>query len=243
MCFHTAQIKTVNKLEKRYQVKLTTPEVREKFDTPRYHINGFAHPSLLVIPQEAPTVIAPGLWGIIPKTKKSSQINAYYKDAMRFGGGLNAQSEKLYDHFIYKQSSLTNRCLIPVTGFFEPHEYRSKKYPIHIKRQDNDVLSLAGLYTLIDGIITFTILTKTASPLFAKIHNKKKRQPLLLPQDLEGAWLNPELNKKDLKALIEVNYPENELQTFTVSRDLFSPKVNSDTPHILNQVSYDGVAI
>lgn len=243
MCFHTSQTKKVIELENRYDATITKDDAREVYDIPRYHLNGFAHPDMLIIPQEGSSVLAPALWGIVPNNKKQEQIRDYYKEAVRYGGGLNAQSEKLFNHFIYKHSALTRRCIIPVTGFFEPHEYKSKKYPFHIKHKDNDVLSLAGLYTIIDSVVTFTILTKKASPLFAKIHNKKNRQPIILNRDFEQDWLKDDLNENGVKELINLNYNEDLLSAFTVSRDLFSPSINSDIPSIIDEVKYEGVII
>lgn len=243
MCFHTSQTKKVTQLEKRFKVAISKKVDSKPFDTPRYHINGFSHPKMLLIPQEGPTVLAPAIWGIAPENKKPEELQEYYKEAVRFGGGLNAQSEKLFDHFIYKKAALTRRCLIPVTGFFEPHEFKGKKYPFHIKQKDNDVLSLAGLYTIVGNQVTFTILTKTASPLFAKIHNKKKRQPIILQQEYEQAWLKNDLNKSDVEELIHTQYPEDNISAYAISRELFSPQINSDEPYILEKVKYEGVEV
>ncbi len=243
MCFHTSQTKKVVELENRYNVSLSDDDARDAYDIPRYHINGFSHPDMLIIPQEEPSVLAPSLWGIVPGNKKPEQLSAYYKEAVKYGGGLNAQSEKLFDHFIYKHSALTRRCIVPVTGFFEPHEYKSKKYPFHIKQKDNEVLSLAGLYTLVGDVVTFTILTKKASPLFAKIHNKKNRQPIILQKEFEQDWLKDDLNQNGIKELINLNFNEEELNTYTVSRDLFQIKVNTDTESIIDEVKYEGVVI
>lgn len=243
MCFHTSQTKKVIELENRYDVSLTKDDAREAYDIPRYHLNGFSHPDMLIIPQEGPSALAPALWGIVPGNKKPEQLSDYYKEAVRYGGGLNAQSEKLFNHFIYKHSALTRRCIIPVTGFFEPHEYKGKKYPFHIKNKYNDVLSLAGLYTIIGDVVTFTILTKKASPLFAKIHNKKNRQPVILQKDFEQDWLKDDLNENGINELINLNYNEEVLDTYTVSRDLFSPRINSDTESIIDEVKYEGVII
>lgn len=243
MCFHTSQTKKVVELENRYNASLTDSDARDAYDVPRYHLNGFSHPDMLIIPQEEPSVLAPSLWGIVPGNKKPEQLSDYYKEAVKYGGGLNAQSEKLFDHFIYKHSALTRRCIIPVTGFFEPHEYKSKKYPFHIKHKEDDVLSLAGLYTLVGDVITFTILTKQASPLFAKIHNKKNRQPIILQKDFEQDWLKDDLNENGIKELMNLNFNEEELSAYTVSQDLFSPKVNSDIPTIIDEVKFEGVVI
>tara|TARA_R110002033_G_scaffold152401_1_gene189056 strand:+ start:1112 stop:1843 length:732 start_codon:yes stop_codon:yes gene_type:complete len=243
MCFHTSQTKKVIELENRYNASLSDADARDTYDIPRYHLNGFSHPDMLIIPQEEPSVLAPSFWGIVPDNKKPEQLSDYYKEAVKYGGGLNAQSEKLFNHFIYKHSALTRRCIVPVTGFFEPHEYKSKKYPFHIKQKDNDVLSLAGLYTLVGSVVTFTILTKKASPLFAKIHNKKNRQPIILQKDFEQDWLKDDLNEKGIKELMNLNYNEDELSAYTVSRDLFQIKIDTNTESIIDEVLYDGVVI
>lgn len=243
MCFHTSQTKKVIELQERFNASLQKPEAINLFDRPAYHLNGFAHPTMLIIPQEEPTVLIPAKWGIVPSNKKRADLEAYYKEAVKYGGGLNAQSEKLFDHFIYKQAAHTRRCLIPVTGFFEPHEAKGKKFPFYISRKDNAAFALAGIYTLIEGIPNFTILTKAASPLFEKIHNNKKRQPVFLPQSLEQKWLEDDCSQSDLLEIIHAPYSEEEFYPYTVSKDLFSPKVDSNVKTILNQEHYDPVTI
>lgn len=243
MCFHTSQTKKVTKLENRFKVSLHDDDARDTYDIPSFHLNGFVHPNMLIIPQEEPAALVEGKWGIVPQNKKPEEVDAYYKEAVRYGGGLNAQSEKLFNHFIYKHAAHSRRCLIPVTGFFEPHEEKGKKYPIYISRQDNDAFALAGIYTLIDGMPTFSILTKAASPLFEKIHNKRKRQPILIPTKNEQDWLANNLNDKDIQHLINSQYPEQELNPYTVSKDLFSPKIHSDVKSILDKVDYENVSI
>ncbi len=244
MCFHTSQTKKVVELENRFKVSLHDDELREAYDNnPFYHLNGFAHPDLLIIPQEEPSVLVPGKWGIVPQNKTIAQLDSYYKEAVKFGGGLNAQAEKLFNHFIYKPAATSRRCLIPVTGFFEPHEHQGKKYPFYISRKDKEAFALAGIYTLIEGLPTFSILTKTASPLFAKIHNQKKRQPVLISPYHEQDWLDDHLNENQIQELIHLNYPEGELNPYTVSKDLFSPKINSDIPEITEHIGYEGVGL
>ncbi len=238
MCFHTSQTKKVLELENRFKVSLHDDDARDAYDIPSYHLNGFAHPEMLFIPQEEPSVLGIGVWGIAPSNTSISNLKDYYKKAVTFGGGLNAQSEKLFNHFIYKTSATTKRCIIPVTGFFEPHEYSGKKYPYHIKRKDDDVFGLAGLYTSIDEYFTFTILTKQASPLFAEIHNKRERQPILLSKDIESDWLSDNLGEDDIKELINTPYNESELDTYTVSKDLFKAREYTNVETITRKVDY-----
>lgn len=239
MCFHTSYAKPIKKVEQQFKVKISDPKLIPLFEEPQYHLNGFAHPNMLVIPQERRDLLAPGVWGIAPSNTPPDNIKAYHKEALRYGGGLNAQSEKLFQHFIYKQSALIRRCIIPVSGFFEPHEFQKKKYPFYIHRKNEAMLPLAGLYTVIGTYITFTILTKAASPLFERIHNLKKRQPVILSDSTVDDWLNSELTASDIKALIQTPFPETDLEVYTVSKDLFSPKMDSNVKSITDRVVYE----
>ena len=104
-------------------------------------------------------------------------------------------------------------------------------------------MSLAGIYTVIGTFITFTILTKKASPLFERIHNTKKRQPVILSQDDSHNWLSVDLSENDITDIINITYPEDTLSAYSVSKDLFSPKVDSDVNSILEEIKYEGVSV
>lgn len=243
MCFHTSQIQPVKQLEQHYQVKLSDENQRDLFNTPRYHINGFSHAQLLIIPQEKPEVLAAATWGIAPEHKKVNELQAYYKAAVKFGGGLNARAEKGFDHFLYKKSVFSKRCIIPVSAFFEPHEHNKTKYPFVFKPKSSDFLSLAGIYTRIENVVSFSIFTHEASPLFAKIHNKKNRQPVILHKSVEKKWLSSDLQKQEMQHILQTHFNEDELEYHPVSKDLFQPKINSDVEGILNRVAYKELII
>jgi putative SOS response-associated peptidase YedK len=198
---------------------------------------------MLVIPQEKANVLAPGVWGIVPSNKNGSEIKDYYKEAVKYGGGLNAQSEKLFSHYLYREAAMSKRCIIPVSGFFEPHDHLKKKYPFYISQKEKKPLALAGIYSVIDTYITFTILTKPASPLFSKIHNLKKRQPVILNDDVIDNWLLPELSQDDIKELVNNNYPESKLEAYSISKDLFSSKIDSNVETIINKQVYPELEI
>jgi putative SOS response-associated peptidase YedK len=99
-------------------------------------------------------------------------------------------------------------------------------------------LALAGIYSVIDTYVTFTIITKAASQLFEKIHNLKKRQPVILGEEHINHWLSHELKQDDIKNIIYTNYSEYKLEAYTVSKDLFSPKVDSNLERIVEEVKY-----
>lgn len=238
MCFHTSTTHKTKRLEEHFKVRIADDSFRSYFDKPTYHHNGFSHPNMLVIPQEKNDLIAPGGWGIVPNNKTKDEIKPYYKEAVKYGGGLNARSEKVFEHFIYRESIMEKRCVIPVSGFFEPHDYKGKKYPFYFKDKSDQPLALAGLYTVIDTFITFTILTKEASPLFAKIHNKKNRQPVILDSEMTDNWLSSNLAETEVTDVLKFSYPENLLDVYSISKDLFSPKVDSNTKEILNKKEF-----
>lgn len=243
MCFHISTIHKTKKLENFYGVKLSDESNRDYFDKPNYHLNGFSHPNMLVIPQQKSDVLAPAVWGIVPNGKSKNDIKPYFKESVKYGSGLNARSEKVFQHFIYRESIMNKRCVIPVSGFFEPHDQNGKKYPFYITSKSKEPIALAGLYTVIDTYITFTILTKDASPLFEKIHNKKKRQPVILDSENTHNWLSADLHESDIQELLHVDYPENKLDAYSVSKDLFSPKVDSNVKEILSSVIYEELGL
>ena len=238
MCYQTQQLRSVKDLELKYKVSLSNPAYRDLFSQPGYHLNGFNHPNMLIIPQQKPQVLAPGIWGIVPPHKLAEDIRAYYKESIRYGAGLNAKSEKLFNHFIYRQVALTQRCIIPVTGFFEPHTHLKKKYPVFIHRKDDAVFSLAGIYTIIGRQVTFSILTKPANPFFAAIHNEKNRQPVILGVENETLWLSQSLDEAAIESIVKSSYPTNDLEAYTISKDLYRRNIDSNNPSISTQVRY-----
>lgn len=239
MCYHTSQTKTTSQLEGRFKVKRDPEFGIGETDFTFYHSNGFAHQNLLMIPQEEPSLLTPAMWGIMPSDQAGANHKQYYKESIRFGSGLNARSEKLFDHFIYKRSALSRRCIIPIDGFFEPHEHLKKKYPYFITRQDRESFGLAGIYNRSpDGYVTMAILTREASPFFADIHNVKKRQPVILHGIAEQTWLDPDLEQEDVRELLETAYPDEKLEGYPVSKDLYKSKIDSDHAEILSRYYY-----
>ena len=66
----------------------------------------------------------------------------------------------------------------------------------------------------------------------------RKRQPVILTKEFEQEWLKDSLTEIEVKELITPTYPENDLEAYTVSKDLFNPRIDSDTPTILDKVTY-----
>ncbi|MFD2790704.1 hypothetical protein KCTC52924_02773 [Arenibacter antarcticus] len=240
MCFGTRVTSSVKELQKFYNVSKLIGKTAVNNNLVYHHANGWAHPLMWIIPQESSKHITPSMWGIMPPTDMGADYQNYYKEAARFGAGLNARSEKLFDHYIYKNSAFTKRCIIPVDGFFEPHTApKNFKIPFYFERKNKTLISLAGLYTTTrDGFNTFTILTKEATPLFKKIHNTKNRRPVILNDEDVEVWLSSDLSQNDILSVMHEDMDDAVLHAYPISKDLYSPKVDSNRPDIIDEVPY-----
>lgn len=241
MCYKSSLIVDIQFLEDRYRVKRNPKLKKGVSEFQSYHFNGFAHPNMLIIPQQRPEVITDAFWGIMPKDGQIENRGAYYKKSARFGAGLNARCEKAFDHFLYKNSIYEKRCLVPLSGFFEPHHGPDgESYLFYFKDREDGILSVAGLYSITaDGGVTYALLTKPASPLFERIHNTKKRQIMLLDREREGEWLNPDLSEKHIRDIFDFRYDDSSLETFPVDKQINSNKFHLDNEEVIKPSSYE----
>ncbi|MDH7444667.1 SOS response-associated peptidase [Aquimarina sp. 2201CG14-23] len=247
MCYEASQARKVKRLEEHYGVRRSEKFEISDTDFIAYHLRGLDHPEMLVIPQESKEELHPMIWGIMPSYKNGFQLNDYYQQGKNNVYSLNAQSEKIFTYDTYKDSILIKRCIIPVTGFFEPHSFMNTTYPFYFTDKVDGILSIAGIYTeSADGMVrTFTMLTKKASNLFSTIHNKDPRghrQVVLLNKDLQKEWLRCDLNKEHITELINLAYDDSTLEYYPVSRNLYSPKIESNSEYIIQKADYPELA-
>jgi putative SOS response-associated peptidase YedK len=121
------------------------------------------------------------------------------------------------------------RCLVLACGFYEWHVLPDgyTKQPYLIQLADQDSFAMAGLWdrSRADGVEvrSFTIITLPASPLMAKIHNAKKREPAIRARADCERWLSgpPEAARTALKP-----YPDELYVCYPVSKRVNSPKNN-----------------
>ncbi len=250
MCYSIEQRKPLKELEFRFKVTTNIrPEVvQEKLQF--YHANGFAHPKVLVIPQENSKFMTALMWGLIPHWESGDNHKDYYKKTIKYGSGLNAKSEKLFSSNMYSGSALKRRCIVPLSGLHEPHHTDVVvkgsvfKVPFRFARKDDELMNVAGIYDFTsDGLPTFSILTKAATPLFSKIHNKKNRRPVILKDADINTWLDNATAQDQLQELIKDDMPDEDLTAYPIHRDLYRTKIDSNRPDILEKVDYKEVAI
>ncbi|HEY1047930.1 MAG TPA: SOS response-associated peptidase [Bacteroidia bacterium] len=184
MCFHSKQTKKAIELEHRFRAKFDRPETY----TPSL-FNGFQFPLTPVVASDDPEHIRMFNWGLIPTWAKDKDFRK---------NTLNARIETIAEKPSFR-SYTQQRCLVLADGFYEWQwldEQGKKKQKYEITLPGNEAFAFAGLWSewtdrsTGECLHTYTILTTEADELMAKIHNSKKRMPVILHPDNEMEWLN-----------------------------------------------------
>ncbi|HEX4887731.1 MAG TPA: SOS response-associated peptidase, partial [Luteibaculaceae bacterium] len=165
-------------------------------------IKAFNHPALPVIVSHTETPVHHMNWGLIPPWAHSlTQARELQKMT------LNAKIETARTKPAFKQC-LEQRCVLPVTAFFEWQTQGKTKIPYQIVPSKWAVFLLAGLYhewqSSIDGsgIKSFTLLTTEANDLMADIHNTKKRMPVIIEEHQLSDWLGVDQPAVEIESFI-----------------------------------------
>ena len=208
----------------------------EPIDLPVYYfVSGFSHPLLPVISQGGLHICQ---WGLVPVWTKDTA----FADSIR-SKTLNAKGETVFEKPSFRGSIVSKRCLLPVSGFFEWREVNKVKVPYFIKLREPDIFSLGCICdSWTDrqtGEVrdTFSIITTAANPLMEKIHNVKKRMPLIIGRDDEAAWVDPGLGAPGIRKLIKP-FDEGSMHAYTVSRLVNNPRNERNVSAALEEVAY-----
>ena len=239
MCFTVAIVRK-GKLETAESYYRNLPVVKQNdFPLPEipYHYlaSGFAHPRLAIVRADGVFLHE---WGLIPSWVKDTETATAISSKT-----LNAMGETVFEKPSFRKSIPTQRCLLPVSGFYEWRELNGLKYPYFVFTVGSEIFSLGSIYdTWVDMNTgekrnTFSIVTTAANPFMEKIHNLKKRMPLILSPEDEMKWLDPGLKTERIKGLIKP-YPETKMTAFTISRSAGNSRINRDIPEIMEKVEY-----
>lgn len=203
---------------------------------PIYYVNAFTKPFYPVITNDLPNKIQWFQWGLIPYFCRSEQAAKSIVQKT-----VNARSETVFSRPAFKSAALYQRCIVPVTGFLEWHDQNGKKYPFFVSEPDQKPFFLAGIWNRWTNpenqkvIATFSILTTEANDFLAKIHNLKKRMPVILSQKNAKLWLDKTATVEQLKAIL-VPYV-GQLVAWPIAK--INPRQNNnDRPDILRPYHY-----
>ncbi|ABK99477.1 SOS response-associated peptidase [Pelobacter propionicus] len=159
-------------------------------------------------------------WGLIP---------SWSTDPSKGASLINARSETVAEKPSFRHAIKKNRCIIPVSGFFEWSHAGTEKHPHFICLADKSVMALAGIWEhwkSPDGTVleTFSILTTSANKLISGLH---ERMPVILQPDTYGLWLDRNLQDPHHLEHLYAPFPD-ELMTYYMVPDLVNnPRFDS----------------
>lgn len=186
---------------------------RQMSGEPMFMVSGFDHPLLWCIYREQELVIEKMSWGLIPSWNKD------LKEALKMRNmTLNARGETLFEKKSFREAVKSNRCLLPITGFYEYQHMKGKNYPYFIDWSDESLRLLGCIYDVWTNPATgqlektFSIVTTKGNPLMSTIHNNpdlnEPRMPLVLSGDDLLTWLNPSATESEILSLIKPSSDE-----------------------------------
>ncbi len=234
MCF-TIEVHLSRKaIEKRFSVDASA---LHDFDY-RYFYRAFSNPLIPVITQKDSSRVQLMQWGLIPawagEFEKAHQIRK---------GTYNARSETLHEKPSFREPLRSGRCLVISHGFFEWQLVNGVKVPWYIRLKNSTPFAFAGLHDSWQDpdngelFHTFSIITTLANPLMEKIHNTKKRMPVILNPANEHEWISGELSLYKAKKLLNP-LDEGELHAHTVSPLLSKADAQPADPIIIKPYEY-----
>lgn len=197
--------------------------------------DGFSYTNSVIIRKvlnEVDIEIVAAHWEFIPEWVNDMEaVKAARKQGIPW---LNATSEKLLESKMFRNAALKRRCLVLATHFFEWRHYKpdgSKKelaYPYLIEMKNSNYFYMAGIWQPWTDKITgetfdsFAIVTTKANALMQLVHNKKKRMPTILTEDLAYEWIMEDLSEERIQQIASFQFPGEDMHAYTIQKDFKS---------------------
>jgi len=187
---------------------------------PHYNISPTMAASV-VVNRDGVRVVEIMKWGLVAKGAKDTNSVFRYKT-------YNTPSEKILSKHSRETAVRQSRCLVPVNGYYEITKTEGGKRAYYVERKDRALFALAGIYSSWqdpEGTVhgTYSVLTAEAS---SDVSSVSGRMPLIIHQDDEAEWLDP--NVSDTNSLYGMirSYPKDSLQVHEVGLEVDSKKAN-----------------
>lgn len=161
-------------------------------------------------------------WGLIPSWSKDASIASHT---------INARCETVAEKPSFRHAIKYNRCIIPISGFYEWTHSGGKKTPHYIYLSGNSPMSLAGIWAHWKSpegkeLETFSILTTSANSLIQPLHD---RMPVILqPYDYD-LWLSKNVHNPHELTHLYQPYPADKMMLHEVSSLVNNPRFGSPT--------------
>lgn len=169
-------------------------------------------------------------WGLVPGWAKDPSIGSRM---------INARAETAAEKPSFRRAWIERRCLLPASGFYEWVGTGGAKQPHLVRRADEALLGLAGLWEAWrapngDTHESVTILTTTPNRFMSRIHD---RMPVILERGDWDRWLDDGSDGTSSEAIAALAVPAGEalLVSHPVSRRVNSP--SHDAPDCITPIA------
>ena len=156
---------------------------------------------------------------------------------------LNARAETIFHKPAFRHSMRSKRCLVIADGFFEWRHENKRKYPYYIKLTQHIPFAIAGIWDAWENpeteeiVKTFSVITTQANSLLEKIHNTRKRMPVILQRGNERLWLEEKLDEQTIQSLL-CPYDVKDMEAHPITKEINKLGYNTRNAEVLNEYSY-----
>lgn len=238
MCFNMALVTERDELEREFSAHFDTDALPLGFKI--HNASGFTHPRWPVVTSGDAGHFIPLSWGLVPRWCRDREQALQMQDRT-----LNARAETIGRLPSFRgPAKEAMRCIIPVSGFYEPYRHGKVSYPFYLHKAGK-LFALAGLYEYWRGPATgrvhgsFSLITVPSKGIVDRIHHARHRMPLVLSENQYEIWLDPESSESVLAELL-FDSPAPELLAHPVSRGLYS-RSTPLTDHTARQFAPTGI--
>jgi putative SOS response-associated peptidase YedK len=167
-------------------------------------------------------------WGLVPRwwSKPLKELRA---------ATFNARAETVETKPFFRDAFKRNRCLIPMSGYYEWQNTASGKQPWYFTARDDSPLTAAGIWDRWKNgetgemLLTCSMIIAEPNAYVAEVHD---RMPVLLMQEQFEPWLNGDSGEEYLKPA-----PDDLLQKWPVSQRVNSSKAPTDDPSLIEKIA------
>lgn len=177
---------------------------------PRFNVRPGERQGAPVIRRVKDTLVAePLFWSFIANEKAKMKP-------------INAKAESLFEKWPWKFAWRQQRCVIPMSGFYEPKgpAGQKKRPQYYFQLPDGKPLLVAGIWSArsITPLDTFALITTTPNSQVNPVHD---RMPAVLDNESAALWLS---DSEDQTALQDVLHPwkGEALESWEVDRELLN---------------------
>ncbi len=156
------------------------------------------------------------------------------KDGQKPFTPINTRDDSIASKPMWNRAFNSNRCIIPMNGFYEWTGTGKNKVPHFIYPTEGTFLAAAGIFSNIspvEGVKSYSVITTRPNSLMENIHD---RMPAFLHPTEFDDWLNPNNEQALLLDMLEP-YPDDALSEHIVTKDV--GRVQNNYPALIEKAS------